>query len=125
MMEACFQSQPESRCVAHDPYALHARSHVEVSQVISVRDFSMLAYRADRSKPKDLVHRSGTSDYSRETERKVERLLAELYETLQIQKPDDLFGSVVIETRYQSGRPVGQVDVQIRYVMKRVNDPRS
>lgn len=84
----------------------------------------MLAYRADRPKPKEQAHRGGTSDYSRETERKVERLLAELYETLQIQKPDDLYGSVVIETKYQSGRPVGQVDVQIRYVMKRASDPR-
>jgi hypothetical protein len=59
------------------------------------------------------------SDFSRETERKVERILAELYDLLQIRRPDDLFGSIVIETRYQNGRPVGQVDVNIRYVMKR------
>ncbi len=59
------------------------------------------------------------SDFTRETERKVERLLSELYELLRIRKPEDLYGSVVIETRYQNGRPVGQVDVHIRYVMKR------
>lgn len=59
------------------------------------------------------------SDYTPETERKVEQLLTEICTALQIQKPDDLFGSVVIEARYQNGRPIGQVDVQIRYVMKR------
>jgi hypothetical protein len=62
------------------------------------------------------------SDYSRETERKVERLLAELYEVLNIQRPDDLFGSIVIETRYQNGRPVGQVDINIKYIMMRAKD---
>lgn|GEM_PF-3260780 len=67
----------------------------------------------------------GLSDYSRDTERKVERLLGELYELLHIQKPDDLYGSIIIETRYQKGRPVGQVDVNIKYVMKRSNDPES
>ena len=65
----------------------------------------------------------GLSDYTRETERKVERLLAELYELLHIHKPDDLYGSIIIETRYQKGRPVGQVDVNIKYVMKRTSDP--
>jgi hypothetical protein len=59
------------------------------------------------------------SGYSPETERRVERLLAELCEVLQIQRPDDLFGSVCIEARYQNGKPVGQVDVQVKYVMKR------
>lgn len=59
------------------------------------------------------------SDYSRETERKVERLLAELYDALQIERPEDLYGSVVIEAKYQAGRPIGQVDVSVRYVMKR------
>lgn len=68
---------------------------------------------------------TGPSDYSRETERKVERLLAELYELLHIQKPDDLYGTIIIETRYQKGRPVGQVDINIKYVMKRTNDPDS
>ena len=62
------------------------------------------------------------SDYSRETERRVEQLLAELYDTLQIRKPHDLYGSVVIEMRYQGGRPVGQVDVNVRYVMKRTTE---
>ena len=61
-----------------------------------------------------------TSDYSPETERRVENLLAELYDLLQIRKPDDLYGSVVIEARYQAGKPSGQVDVNVRYVMKRV-----
>lgn len=65
------------------------------------------------------------SGYSPETERKVERLLSELYDTLEIQKPDDLFGSIVIETRYQNGRPIGQVDINIRYVMKRTDTRRS
>jgi hypothetical protein len=60
-----------------------------------------------------------TSDYSVETERRVERLLEELYDLLQIRKPADLYGSVVIEARYQAGKPSGQVDVNIRYVMKR------
>jgi hypothetical protein len=60
-----------------------------------------------------------SSDYSRETERRVERLLGELYELLQIQKPVDLYGSVVIEARYQAGKPSGQVDVNVRYVLKR------
>lgn len=60
-----------------------------------------------------------TSDYSHETERRVETLLAELYDLLQIQKPADLYGSVVIEARYQAGKPSGQVDVNVRYVMKR------
>lgn len=67
----------------------------------------------------------GLSDYTRDTERKVERLLAELYELLRIHKPEDLYGSIVIETRYQKGRPVGQVDVNIKYVMKRTSDPDS
>lgn len=67
-------------------------------------------------------NRERNSDYSRETERRVEQLLAELYETLQIRRPDDLYGSVVIEMRYQGGRPVGQVDVNVRYVMKRNTD---
>ncbi|HVZ39847.1 MAG TPA: hypothetical protein VHI13_11265 [Candidatus Kapabacteria bacterium] len=66
-----------------------------------------------------------TSDYSRETERQIEGLLAELYDVLQIRKPDDLYGSIVIETKYQNGQPVGQVDVQIRYVMKRERDSRT
>lgn len=60
-----------------------------------------------------------TSDYSPHTERRVEALLDELYELLEIRKPDDLFGSIVIEARYQAGKPSGQVDVNIRYVMKR------
>lgn len=63
--------------------------------------------------------KNGSSDYSRDTERKVERLLSELYDALQIQKPEDLYGSIVIETRYQNGQPIGQVDVNIRYVLKR------
>jgi hypothetical protein len=67
----------------------------------------------------------GTSDYSRETERRIEWLLLELYDALNIQKPDDLYGSIVIETRYQNGQPVGQVDVNIRYVMKRARDADS
>jgi hypothetical protein len=62
---------------------------------------------------------SRSSDYSSETERRIEVLLSELYELLQIRKPDDLYGSVVIEARYQAGKPSGQVDVNIRYVMKR------
>ncbi len=61
------------------------------------------------------------SDYSRETERKVERLLSELYDTLQIERPEDLYGSIVIEAKYQAGRPIGQVDVNVRYVMKRTD----
>ncbi len=65
------------------------------------------------------------SGYSPETERKAERLLVELYDALQIQKPDDLFGSICIETRYQNGKPIGQVDVQVRYVMKRNDGPRK
>ncbi len=84
----------------------------------------MLVHRADRPKRKEHAQDVDTSNYSRETERKVERLLSDLYEMLGIQKPEDLFGSVIIETRYQSGRPVGQVDVQIKYVMKRATDPR-
>jgi hypothetical protein len=52
----------------------------------------------------------------------VERLLGELYDALNIHKPDDLYGSIVIEARYQKGRPVGQVDVNIKYVMKRARD---
>jgi hypothetical protein len=73
-------------------------------------------------KPHATPKRRGESDYTRDTERKVERLLAELYDALNIHKPDDLFGSIVIETRYQNGRPVGQVDVNIKYIMKRVKD---
>lgn len=69
--------------------------------------------------------KKGMSDYSRETERKIEWLLAELYDALNIQKPDDLYGSIVIETRYQNGHPAGQVDVNIKYVMKRVRDADS
>ncbi len=71
------------------------------------------------------TRKKSTSDYSRETERTVERLLAELYDALGIRKPEDLYGSVVIETRYQNGKPVGQVDVHVRYVMKRERDPES
>ncbi|MBS1913025.1 MAG: hypothetical protein JST22_13645 [Bacteroidetes bacterium] len=52
-------------------------------------------------------------------------MLAELYDVLQIRKPDDLYGSIVIETKYQNGQPVGQVDVLIRYVMKRERDSRT
>jgi|GEM_PF-6956387 len=84
----------------------------------------MLVHRADRPKRKEQAQDVDTSNYSRETERKVERLLSDLYDMLGIQKPEDLFGSVIIEARYQSGRPVGQVDVQIKYVMKRAADPR-
>jgi hypothetical protein len=67
------------------------------------------------------------SDYTRETERRVERLLTELYDLLQIARPEDLYGSIVIEAKYQAGRPIGQVDVSVRYVMKRTdvtNAPR-
>lgn len=60
-----------------------------------------------------------TSSYSHETEQQIEQLLEELYNLLEIQRPVDLFGSVVIETKYQNGKPVGQVDVNIRYVKKR------
>lgn len=60
-----------------------------------------------------------TSSYSHETEQQIEQLLEELYDLLEIQRPVDLFGSVVIETKYQNGKPVGQVDVNIRYVKKR------
>ena len=60
-----------------------------------------------------------TSSYSNETEQQIEQLLGELYDLLEIQRPVDLFGSVVIETKYQHGKPVGQVDVNIRYVKKR------
>jgi hypothetical protein len=73
------------------------------------------------------IQRSGTtvtSDYTPDTERRVEQLLSELYAVLQIQKPVDLFGSVLIEMRYQAGRPVGQVDVQVKYVMKRSGNNR-
>lgn len=59
------------------------------------------------------------SGYSPATERKIEQLLASLYSELNIRKPDDLYGSVCIEVRYQNGKPVGQVDVQLKYVMKR------
>ena len=62
---------------------------------------------------------STTSDYSPDTERRVENLLNEIYDLLQIQKPSDLYGSVVIEARYQAGKPSGQLDVNVRYVMKR------
>jgi hypothetical protein len=68
------------------------------------------------------MRKRNTSDYSRDTERRIEQLLAELYDTLQIRRPEDLYGSIVIETRYQNGKPVGQVDVNIKYVMKRERD---
>lgn len=73
-------------------------------------------------KPHGSYRKRATSDYSRDTERKVERLLGELYDALNIQRPDDLYGSIVIEARYQKGRPVGQVDVNIKYVLKRAKD---
>ncbi len=76
-------------------------------------------------RPMQSTRKKITSDYSRETERQIEGLLAELYDVLQIRKPDDLYGSIVIETKYQNGQPVGQVDVQIRYVMKRERDSRT
>lgn len=60
-----------------------------------------------------------SSGYSHDAERRVEQLLDELYDILQIHKPDDLYGSIVIEARYQNGKPIGQVDVNVRYVMKR------
>ncbi|MGE3800384.1 MAG: hypothetical protein AB7H80_05145 [Candidatus Kapaibacterium sp.] len=59
------------------------------------------------------------SGYTSATERKIELLLASLYTELNIVKPEDLYGSVCIEIRYQNGKPVGQVDVQLKYVMKR------
>ncbi len=65
-----------------------------------------------------------SSDYSRDTERKVEQLLNELYDALEIERPENMFGSVTIETRYQNGKPVGQVDVNIRYVKKRAERVR-
>lgn len=65
-----------------------------------------------------------TSSYSHETEQQIEQLLEELYDLLEIQRPVDLFGSVVIETKYQNGKPVGQVDVNIRYVKKRQTKQR-
>lgn len=70
--------------------------------------------------------RRKTSEYSRDVEHRVESILAELYDVLGIQKPDDLYGSVVIEARYQNGKPIGQVDVNVRYVLKRgrENDAR-
>jgi len=60
------------------------------------------------------------SDYSVEAEERIEELMSELYELLGIHRPDDLYGSIIVEARYQNGRPVGQVDVHVRYVMKRV-----
>ncbi len=65
------------------------------------------------------------SGYSLEAEQRIERLLTGLYAELNIQRPDDLFGSVLIEIRYQNGKPVGQVDVQLRYVMKRSDEKRT
>lgn len=67
----------------------------------------------------------GKSDYTAEAEERIEELMSELYDLLGIQRPDDLFGSVVIESRYQNGRPVGQVDVHVRYVMKRSGGDRG
>ena len=78
--------------------------------------------RGNVLKPQGPYRKRAGSDYSRETERKVERLLGELYEALNIQRPEDLYGSIVIEARYQKGRPVGQVDVNIKYVLKRAKD---
>lgn len=68
------------------------------------------------------TRKRNTSDYSRDAELRIEQLLAELYDTLQIRRPEDLYGSIVIEARYQNGKPVGQVDVNIKYVMKRERD---
>ncbi|MEO5928854.1 MAG: hypothetical protein ABIR47_02870 [Candidatus Kapaibacterium sp.] len=82
----------------------------------------MVIQRNNRLEPTVFRKRSSTSDYTRDTERKVERLLSELYDALQIQRPDDLYGSIVIETKYQKGQPVGQVDIQVRYVMKRMGN---
>lgn len=65
------------------------------------------------------------SGYSLEAEKRIERLLASLYAELGIQRPDDLFGSVLLEIRYQNGKPVGQVDVQLKYVMKRSDDEKK
>jgi len=76
-------------------------------------------------KPQSAQKKKGMSDYSRETERRIEWLLTELYDALNIQKPDDLYGSIVIETRYQNGHPAGQVDINIKYVMKRAKDTGS
>lgn len=87
-----------------------------------VRADSAVADSTGAERPAYRSRRRSTSDYSRDTERTVERLLGELYAALNIRKPDDLFGSIVIETRYQNGRPVGQVDVNIRYVLKRAAD---
>lgn len=60
-----------------------------------------------------------SSRFSHDVEQKVERVLAKLYDALEIDRPEDLFGSVCIEVRYQNGKPIGQVDVQVKYVMKR------
>lgn len=65
------------------------------------------------------------SDYSVEAEARIEELMSELCDLLGIHRPDDLYGSVVIEARYQNGRPVGQVDVHVRYVMKRSGADRG
>lgn len=65
------------------------------------------------------------SGYSPEAEQKIERLLTSLYTELNIQKPDDLFGSICVEVRYQNGKPIGQVDVQLKYVMKRNDGERK
>lgn len=62
------------------------------------------------------------SGYSVEEEKRIEQLLARLYEALDIQKPDDLFGSICVEVRYQNGKPIGQVDVQLKYVKKRTKE---
>lgn len=62
---------------------------------------------------------SKPSDYSIQAEERIEELLTRLCDLLGVHRPEDLYGSIVIEARYQNGRPVGQVDVHVRYVMKR------
>lgn len=62
------------------------------------------------------------SGYSLEAEQRIERLLTSLYAELNIHRPDDLYGSILLEIRYQNGKPIGQVDVQLKYVMKRSDE---